>query len=129
VWATRGLFPFWNSVVLLTENGFQPALVSVCGETDFLEGQKRPSNIAGPRSAKSQNLKPMRSALKAVSNEPLTAEPAALVLETRCAVGEGNSPLLQAPDEFGRDARITELLRRLPYLPATDFPVGTGRSV
>ena len=51
------------------------------------------------------------------------AEAVVLVLETSCTVGECNSPLLQAPDEFGRNPGITELLCRLPYLPATDIPV------
>jgi hypothetical protein len=52
----------------------------------------------------------MRLAPKAESNEPVSAETAALVLETRCTVGECNPPLLQAPDKFGSDAGITELL-------------------
>ena len=51
------------------------------------------------------------------------AQPVALVLETSCAVCECNSPLLQAPDEFGLDASTTELLCRLPYLSATDMAV------
>src|SRR5882762_11115867 len=52
-------------------------------------------------------------------------EPVVLVvLDTRCAVGESNSPLLQAVDKIGRDASSTELSCRLPHLPATDIPVG-----
>src|SRR5882672_4939758 len=51
------------------------------------------------------------------------------VLETCCPVGVCNPPLLQAPDEFGRDACITELLCRLPYVSATDITVGLGRSI
>jgi hypothetical protein len=61
-------------------------------------------------SAKNQNPGLMRLERKAESNEPVSAVTAALVLETRCAVGECNPPLLQAPDEFGSDAGITELL-------------------
>jgi len=57
------------------------------------------------------------------------AEAVALVLDTRCTVGVCKSPLLQAPDEFGRDAGFTELLCRLPYLPATDIPVRAWWSV
>jgi hypothetical protein len=57
------------------------------------------------------------------------AKPLVSVLDARSAVGEYKSPLLQALDEFGRNAEIAELLCRLPCLPATDIPVGVERSV
>ena len=53
----------------------------------------------------------------------------ALVLNTRCAVGVCDSPLLQVLDKFSRDAGLAELSCRLPYLAATDIPVGTGLTV
>jgi len=57
------------------------------------------------------------------------ANPLVSVLDARSAVGEYKSPLLQALDEFGRNAEIAELLCRFPCLPATDIPVGVERSV
>jgi hypothetical protein len=45
------------------------------------------------------------------SHQQPTAKPAALVLKTGCAVSVCNAPLLQAPNEVGRYAGITKLLR------------------
>jgi hypothetical protein len=53
----------------------------------------------------------------------------ALVLNTRCAVGVRDSPLLQVLDKFGRDAGLAELSCRLPDLATTNIPVGTGLTV
>ena len=45
------------------------------------------------------------------------------------AVGEGEAPLLEAANEIGGDAGVTELFCGLPDTSAGDFAVALGRGV